>query len=277
MPRCEGAGVDCHASAASPRIAESVQGRWIMSEESRQALATGGPSRNLRKSILIWVAFGSLLVGVGTWYTIALIQEKRDLEDKITAQVGFLQQYIDFLPAEQKPKVMLAFAQVLRQEYRQRQYDRIYQATELLGRIYHDNGHLAYYQGEIWRVRKNSQEMRKSFLRYLELESNQPDQNRSGDGEVCYNLHPEGFCSERTAWVCHLMAGEYYDQAVHANGAEKKTYLEQAAKYIECERKRFPSGFIQNNPPKIIPTEALRGDVDQQLKELDGPTPEISK
>src|SRR5437016_13035983 len=99
-----------------------------MSEESRQALATGGPSRNLRKSILIWVVLGSLLVGVGTWYAIALTQKKRDLEDKITAQVGFLQQYIDILPVEQKPKVMLAFAQVLRQEYRQRQYDRIYQA-----------------------------------------------------------------------------------------------------------------------------------------------------
>jgi hypothetical protein len=131
MPRCEGAGVDCHASAASPRIAESVQGRWIMSEESRQALATSGLSRNLRKSILIWVVFGSLLVGVGTWYIIGLIQEKRDLEDKITAQVGFLQQYIDFLPAEQKPKVMLAFAQVLRQEYRQRQYDEYITTTDI--------------------------------------------------------------------------------------------------------------------------------------------------
>ena len=83
--------------------------------------------------------------------------------------------------------------------------------------------------------------MRKSFLRYLEMESNQPEQDRSGDGEVCYNFRPEGFCGERTAWVCHLMAGEYYDQAIHANGVEKKTYLEQAAKYVECERKRFPS------------------------------------
>jgi hypothetical protein len=96
-----------------------------MPEEYRQVLAKSGLSKILRKSILIWVVFGSLLVGLGTWYTIALIQEKRDLEDKIIAQVGFLQQYIDFLPAEQKPKVMLAFANVLRQEYRQRQYDRI--------------------------------------------------------------------------------------------------------------------------------------------------------
>jgi len=262
------AGIGWHGNAASPRIAESVQGRWIMPEESRQPLATGGPSRNLRKSILIWVVLGSLLVGVGTWYTIALIQEKRDLEDKIAAQVGFLQQYIDILPAEQKPKVMLVFAQVLRQEYRQRQYDRIYQATELLGRIYHDNGHLAYYQGEIWRARNNSPEMRKSFLRYLDMESNQPEPDRSGDGEVCYNLRPEGFCGERTAWICHLLAGEYYDQAIHTNGVEKKTYLEQAAKYVECEIKRFPGGFIQNDPPKVIPTEVLRSDVEQQLKEL---------
>ena len=242
-----------------------------MPEESRQALATGGPSKNLRKSILIWVVLGSLLVGVGAWYTIALMQEKRDLEDKIAAQVGFLQQYMDFLPTEQKPKVMLAFARVLRQECRQRQYDRIYQATELLGRIYHDNGHLAYYQGEIWRARNNSPEMRKSFLRYLEMESNQPEQDRTGDGEVCYNFRPEGFCGERTAWICHLMAGEYYDQAIHANGVEKKTYLEQAAKYVECERSRFPGGFIQNDPPKVIPTEVLRRDVERQLKELGAP------
>lgn len=242
---------------------------WIMSEDSGQALATSDPSRNLRKSILIWVVLGSLLVIAGTWHTIQLFQEKRDLEDKLAGQVGFIQQYIDLLPAEQKPKAMLAFARVLRQEYGQRQYDRIYQATELLGRIYHNNGHLAYYQGEIWRVRKNSKEMRKSFLRYLEMEANQSEQNRSGDGEVCYNLHPEGFCGERTAWVCHLMAGEYYDQAIHATSAEKKTFFEQAAKYVECERKLFPSGFIQNDPPKVIPTEVLRGDVEQQLKELE--------
>jgi hypothetical protein len=247
-----------------------------MPDEPKEAVAKSGPMRILPKWVLLGVVVGSLLVIAGTRHTIQLIQEKRDLKDKLAAQVGFIQQYIDFLPAEQKPKAMLAFARVLRQEYGQRQYDRIYQATELLGRVYHDNGHLAYYQGEIWRVRKNSQEMRKSFLRYLELESNQPDQNRSGDGEVCYNLHPEGFCGERTAWVCHLMAGEYYDEALHANGVEKKTYLEQAAKYVECERKWFPSGFIQNNPPKIIPSEVLRDDVDQLLKELEGP-PQISK
>lgn len=241
-----------------------------MPEEYRQVLAKSGLSKTLRKSILICVVFGSLLVGLGTWYTIALIREKRDLEGKIIAQVGFLQQYIDFLPAEQKPKVMLAFANVLRQEYRQRQYDRIFQVTELLGRIYPYNGHLAYYQGEIWRVRRNSPEMRKSFLRYLDMESKQPEQDRSGDGVACYNLRPEGFCGERTAWICHLMAGEYYDQAVHASGAEKKTYVEQAAKYVECEKKWFPSGFIQNDPPKIIPTEVLRGNVEQQLKELEG-------
>jgi hypothetical protein len=236
-------------------------------DQPREAVAKSGPMRILPKWVLLGVVVGSFLVIAGTWHTIQLIQEKRDLEDKLAAQVGFIQQYIDFLPAEQKPKAMLAFARVLRQEYGQRHYDRIYQATELLGRIYHDNGHLAYYQGEIWRVRKNSQEMRKSFLRYLEMESNQPEQDRSGDGEVCYNLRPEGFCGERTAWVCHLLAGEYYDQAVHANGVEKKTYLEQAAKKVECERKRFPSGFIQNNPPKVIPSEVLRGNVEQQLKE----------
>jgi hypothetical protein len=248
-----------------------------MPDEPKQALAASGPSRNLRNWILICVVFGSLLVGVGTWNMIALIQENRDLEDKIAGQVGFLQQYVGSLPAEEKPKAMLAFAKVLRQEYRQRQYDRIYQATELLGRIYHDNGHLAYYQGEIWRVRRNSAEMRKAFLRYLDLESKQPEQGRSGDGEVCYNLRPEGFCGERTAWICHLLAGEYYDQAVHANVAEKMIYFEQAAKYVECEKKWFPSGFIQNDPPKIIPTEVLRGNVEQQLKELEGPTPEIGK
>ena len=77
------------------------------------------------------------------------------------------------------------------------------------------------------------------------------------------------FCGERTGWICHLLAGEYYDQAIHTNGVEKKTYLEQTAKYVECERKRFPSGFIQNDPPKVIPTEVLRGDVEQQLKELE--------
>ena len=248
-----------------------------MPDAPREAVAKSGPRRILTKWVLLGVVIGSLLVIAGTWHTIQLSHNKRALEDKLAGQAAFIQQYIDFLPAEQRPKVILAFAKVLRQEYAQRQYDRIYQATELLGPIFHDNGHLAYYQGEVWRITKNTPEMRKSFLKYLELESHQPEQDRSGDGEVCYNLRPEGFCGERTAWVCHLMAGEYYDQAIHTNGVEKKTYLEQAAKYVECERKGFPTGFIQNNPPKVIPSEPLRRYVAQQLKELENPTPEASK
>jgi len=242
-----------------------------MPDDSRGTLGTGDPSKNLRKWVLLGVGLGSFCIVAATWHTIQLVHEKRDLEGKLAGQAAFIKQYIELLPAAQRPKVMLEFANVLRQEYGQRQYERIYQATELLGRIYPDNGHLAYYQGEIWRIRKNSPEMRKSFLRYLQMEGGQPEQARSGDGEACYNLRPEGFCGERTAWVCHLMAGEYYDQAIHANGVEKKTFLEEAAKYVECERKRFPSGFIQNNPPRIIPSVVLRDDVEQQLKELDGP------
>jgi hypothetical protein len=225
-------------------------------------------TRNRRARWLL-VVFGGLVVGVGTWYSNSkLIQEKEDLANKINAHVGFLQQYMNLLPPDQKPKVMLAFAKVIREEFKQRQYDRIYQVTELLLRAFHDNGLLAYYQGEIWRIRENIPEMRKAFFRYLAMESNQPEEERSGDAEVCYNFRPEGFCGERTAWVCHLMASELYEQAVHVSGLKKKPYLEEAEKYMECENRWFPSGFIVNDPPKVFPTEVLRGNVEQALKEL---------
>ena len=61
-----------------------------MPDEPREAVAKSGPMRILPKWVLLGVVVGSLLVITVTWHTIQLIQEKRDLEDKLAGQVCLL-------------------------------------------------------------------------------------------------------------------------------------------------------------------------------------------
>jgi drug/metabolite transporter superfamily protein YnfA len=213
------------------------------------------------------VVFGSLLVGVGTWYTsFELVHEKQGLESRIIGHANFIQRYVNFLPADQRPNVMLTFAKIMREEYRQDHFDFVMQVVDLLERIYSDNGHLAYYEGEIWRQRKDYNRMRTAFFLYLSLEDHRPESDKSGDAEVCYRERPDGFCGERTGWVCHLMAGDFYDQALHAKTeAEKHVFLQQTQKFLDCESKRFPGGFVQNDG-KFIPTGVIRAGLEQQVK-----------
>jgi hypothetical protein len=215
------------------------------------------------------VVFGSLLVGVGTWYTsFELVHEKDGLLNKLNGHISFLQQYVNFLPADERPTLMLTFAHILREQYRKKSYDQIFQIVELLERIYPDNGHLAYYEGEIWRERRDFDQMRTSFFRYLSMEGHRAENERSSDAEDCYS-RPNGFCGERTAWICHLMAGDFYDQGLHAKTiAEKAVFFGEAEKFLECENRRFPSGFVQDEPPKFRPTGVIKASVQQQSKLL---------
>jgi len=214
------------------------------------------------------VVFGSLLVGIGTWYTsFELVHQKEALEGKLSGHVTLLQRYVNFLPPEQRPDVMITFAKIIREEYRQRDYDLVLQINELLSNIFPDNGHLKYYEGEVWRQRKDYGRMQDSFYRYLSLAAHRPAEEALGDAEDCYT-RSTGFCGERTGWVCHLMAANFYAQALGANSeAQKRVFVEEARRHLKCEGDRFPTGFVQNED-RFPPTGVIRAGVDKLSKDL---------
>ena len=65
--------------------------------------------------------------------------------------------------------------------------------------------------------------MREYFFRYLSVEHSLTLSERDGDGLVCYQRE-KGYCAERTAWINHLMAIDYRQQAQDAVDKETKMH-----------------------------------------------------
>jgi len=96
------------------------------------------------------------------------------------------------------------------------------------------NGHALYYAGELKRISDPAlfdsqscvipQKLQESgasldvfeqdFNRYVDNEKNLSgyEVKKDFDSEACYHL-PQGYCAQRTAWIKHLLANDYYEEA----------------------------------------------------------------
>jgi hypothetical protein len=93
------------------------------------------------------------------------------------------------------------------------------------------NGHGLYYAGEVQGVSDpqslftpiscvkpeklgkdpNLDIYEKSFLRYIDVENAVQDKAKQDFGsETCYK-HASGYCGQRTAWINHLLANDFYE------------------------------------------------------------------
>jgi hypothetical protein len=98
------------------------------------------------------------------------------------------------------------------------------------------NGHALYYAGEVKRIKNKTlftpsscvkresltgqpatalESYQYDFLRYLDVEKSLADAERSGgySAETCYE-RVKGYCPQRTAWVRHLLANDFYEQGL---------------------------------------------------------------
>lgn len=118
------------------------------------------------------------------------------------------------------------------------------------------NGTGLYYAGEVKRVRYKSLFTPKScviperlaskpesletyeneFKRYLDIEKAIPDRERSGNysAESCYE-RPSGYCPQRTAWVHHLLANDFYEEAkLIVNSKDRADKLRRALEHAKA-------------------------------------------
>jgi hypothetical protein len=129
--------------------------------------------------------------------------------------------------------------------------------TFLIGfmqRIDANNGHAAYYAGEVRRRLGKADESHQFFYRYLEeQESRHPRYRDGGTGaEVCYE-RPRGFCAQRSGWIHHELANDLYKKAAtDEDRVERRVLIESAAKHVELSLGDFPSGFVQDIPTKVL-------------------------
>ena len=126
------------------------------------------------------------------------------------------------------------------------------------------NGHAWYFAGEIKRIQHRAAFTPKScfkgwpvvetgsletyqqdFHGYLEIASSLPALETGGDSgsEICYR-RPKGYCLQRTAWIYHLFANDFYVHALAlTDRRDRGAALERAAQHVaEARKYRRPEG-----------------------------------
>jgi hypothetical protein len=156
-------------------------------------------------------------------------------------------------------------------------FSRVEALIETLKSIDQHNGHAWYFAGEIKRIQDRASFTTKScfrgsppgqierleayqqdFRRYLEVARTLPALETSGDtsSEICYG-RPKGYCAQRTYWIYHLLANDFYLLAMaQPDRRDRTTALTRARQFVTEARKYHPpeggEGFDQ-----CIPTTTL--------------------
>ena len=135
--------------------------------------------------------------------------------------------------------------------------ERFSRASFLVGflqRIDDQNGHAFYFSGEMRRRTGKRDESRQFFYRYLEQQATLKDAHRQGGtgAEICYE-RPRGYCAQRSGWIHHLLANDFYDSGVAATDrADKRVQFASAAQQAAKSLEDFPEGFVQERPTKVL-------------------------
>lgn len=125
------------------------------------------------------------------------------------------------------------------------------------------NGHASYFAGEIKRVRNSTLFTSKScfkgwpagktesleayqqdFYYHREIAITLPALETGGDpgSEACYN-RARGYCSQRMAWIYHLLANDFYVHALALTGRDRLAPLSRAREFaVEARKYRRPEG-----------------------------------
>ena len=214
----------------------------------------------------------SALVGVGTWYTtFDLEHEKKALQVRLNLLQTTFSDYARDLSQEQRGILVLKLANISRQRFNERQFDHVEDLASLILEQIPSNGHGLYYSGEVWRVRKNREDMRGEFNRYRSIESSLPSSERDGEAEICYQ-RSNGFCGERTAWIDHMMANDFYTTALEAKDLNtRRAALISSCNFLRESTDRlnglpvehFPHGFDASS--SFRSTQDLQARIQQEL------------
>jgi hypothetical protein len=150
--------------------------------------------------------------------------------------------------------------------------------VEALKSIDQHNGHAWYFAGEIKRIQNRASftpkgcfrgsvagqieglaTSQQDFYRYLEVAQSLPAIETGGDtsSEICYR-RPKGYCVQRTAWIYHLLANDFYARAMaQSDRRHRIDDLTRAGEVLaEARKYRRPEGgegFDQCVPTTTLP------------------------
>lgn len=104
--------------------------------------------------------------------------------------------------------------------------------------------------------------MRSVFYRYLD-QAERTSESNTGNAESCYERE-SGYCAERTGWIAHIMANDFYEEAQMQNDPawKREAYLSSCT-LVRTSLNHFAQGFSQ-----MTPTRVLREHLIEQLTQL---------
>src|SRR6266849_489827 len=189
------------------------------------------------------------LLGLGVWYSSYLLEEEKDslarAKQQLSARLHMQRQTFaashSNLPTAERSQYIIITAKAFKDLYAQHQFENVLDLSGVLAAAEPENGHALYYQGEAQRSLHLRTDMRGSFQKYLQGAEHDPD-SLVGDAHECY-LHPAGYCGERTAWINHLMANDYYEEAQTVPANVRLDSLNTALNYEKHVLEIRPHGF----------------------------------
>lgn len=167
-------------------------------------------------------------------------------------------------------------------------FSRAEEAIASLRKIDDNNGHAWYFAGEIKRIKNSARfavnscfkrlpseepvnwnTYRQDFYRYVHIEKTLPASETGGD---CGR--PKGYCVQRTAWIHHLLANDFYEEALAtADPREREAKLKRAKGHATAAC-RYVSPEGREGFEQCMDTIALQGKIDEMLEAL---VPQASK
>jgi hypothetical protein len=197
------------------------------------------------KGKLVPAILASVLVALGTWFTtFGLDREKNSLQVRLNLmKEGFLGYARDLNDDQRESLIRKLAKDDLRKRVNDGQAEHVADISDFILQISPDNGHGLYFSGEAWRIGNKREQMRGEFNKYLSVESSLAPELKSGGANDCY-VRANGFCMERTAWVDHMMANDFYRTALQARDVSARiSALQTACDYLKDSLGYFPRGF----------------------------------
>jgi hypothetical protein len=228
-----------------------------------------GKSKGLVREIIIGVVVAVVAGASSPWWWTAIFPKPPPKVIAPECSPEALRSQL-FRAASDKSVVIKSTARTMREKFNIQEFECVSGLATVLLEQDQGNGHGLYFKGETWRVKATADPrhfelcrelMRDHFFKYLANEPNFPLSERDGDGRACYERE-SGYCTERTAWIYHLMAIDFYRLA--EGSTDKRTKLERlerAAKYLKIDLDF--GGFDQ-----ITPSTVLKDKIEEKLKEL---------
>ncbi len=185
--------------------------------------------------------------------------------------------YSEFLKSQllgsDRAGVIIRAGQTIREQFRTQRFDCVASVATVLLQVDEYNGHGLYFTGEVWRVKARQdpahsdfsrERMREHFFRYLAHEPRLPSNERDGKAEDCYKRE-KGYCGERTAWINHIMATDYYQQA--QDEVDNNTKVQRLRRALEFANAALRYGEFD----QMMATTDLKRKVQEKLRDLGAP------